>query len=406
MLKVELSFLRILNDGSVETMTSSLGVKYAFIDESGNYGFNFQSEGNSTHFIITAVIVDKNKLPDLEKAVEDLRKKYFQSGEMKSSKVGNNDVRRLKILQDLRSLDFYILSLVVNKKKIKQNTGLAYKKSFIKFFNNILHNELYRAFPNLQILSDEHGRTEFMEEFKNYIIERHQPNLFGSYKFGFINSKSAVLVQLADFICGTIALGFEESKKSHKFGDFLNTLNRQVIHIQEWPESYEKYLINTEVDAGSDFDTTIAVLSLRLANEFIERNQGSDNPDVKEQIQFLKYLQFKLRWNRPDLYVLTKEIIQNISTIRSKRQSVHHLRTRIVAKLRDAGVIIASCSRGYKLPVSEKELYDFTNHTNSVIKPMIDRLKICRDKIKLATTNQLDILDKPEYSNLRKFYDE
>lgn len=34
--------------------------KYAFIDEFGSFGFKFEDEGCSTHFIITAIIVDKD----------------------------------------------------------------------------------------------------------------------------------------------------------------------------------------------------------------------------------------------------------------------------------------------------------------------------------------------------------
>ena len=34
--------------------------KYAYVDEFGAFGYNFENEGCSTHFIVTAIIVDEN----------------------------------------------------------------------------------------------------------------------------------------------------------------------------------------------------------------------------------------------------------------------------------------------------------------------------------------------------------
>ena len=50
--------------------------KYAYVDEFGAFGYNFENEGCTTHFIITAIIVDENDIPTVKANVETIRNKY------------------------------------------------------------------------------------------------------------------------------------------------------------------------------------------------------------------------------------------------------------------------------------------------------------------------------------------
>jgi hypothetical protein len=81
---------------------------FAFLDESGGYGFDFDKDGVTSHFIITAIIGEPDKIEVIRKKVEQVKKKHFQTGEMKSQLVAGNDIRRIKILQDLKGIDFKI----------------------------------------------------------------------------------------------------------------------------------------------------------------------------------------------------------------------------------------------------------------------------------------------------------
>lgn len=80
-------------------------------------------------------------------------------------------------------------------------------------------------------------------------------------------------------------------------------------------------------------------------------------------------------------------------------------RLKIICKLRDAGVIISSSPKGYKIPSNESEIYDFINHGNQVVLPMLWRLKKCRDLVKLATNGKVDLLEHDEYKDLKNFFD-
>lgn len=122
---------------------------YAFTDEYGAFGWDINNPDVSTHFIITAIIVEEANVDRYRECVEQIRKKHFQAGEMKSSKVSRNHERRNRILADLSSLPFSIFSVCIDKKKCIENMnskGLQYKKVFYKFMNNIVHKELRRAF--------------------------------------------------------------------------------------------------------------------------------------------------------------------------------------------------------------------------------------------------------------------
>jgi len=378
---------------------------YAFIDESGNFGFDFDKPGVSSHFIITAVIVDENNITKLEEQFEKVRSTFFQTGEMKPSKVSSDDLRRIRILQELSKLDFGIFTLIVDKTKIYQDSGLGYKRSFIKFLNNLVHEELYRVFPRLEIISDEHGSKEFMEEFRNYVNSQYTADLFEEYDFGFANSRETLLIQLSDFLSGTIATGFDVAKKNSRYLDFIKIIKPKITYFKEFPRQFENYLINAEIYRSTKFKETIALTALRLTKDYIEKNSKSKDEDVIDRIRFLNFMELNLRFNNPERYISTNEILLNLNSYRDRKIDKYQLRANIVAKLRDDGILIASSTQGYKLPISEKEIYDFVNHSSTIINPMLHRLKKCREQIKIATQNNLDILDKKEYINLKRLLD-
>lgn len=82
--------------------------------------------------------------------------------------------------------------------------------------------------------------------------------------------------------------------------------------------------------------------------------------------------------------------------------STQSFRNRIIAKLRDGGVIVASSSSGYKLPSKTSEVKDFIKMGQGIIEPMLYRLKLCYDAITLGSNGTIRILDEPKYCFLKK----
>lgn len=104
-------------------------------------------------------------------------------------------------------------------------------------------------------------------------------------------------------------------------------------------------------------------------------------------------------------YIPTKELKNQLIYTGIKEMSTSTFRLKIICKLRDEGVIISSSPKGYKIPANEAEIYDFINHGNQVVIPMLWRLKKCRDLVKLATNDNVDLLAHDEYNDIRNFFD-
>lgn len=381
---------------------------YAFTDEYGAFGWDIQNPSVSTHFIITAIIVKQCDLDTFAEQAEALRKRYFQTGEIKSSKIGKDHKRRLKILADLQDMPFKIFSVCIDKKKCIENMsmkGLQYKKTFYKFMNNIVHRELRRAFQQIIVIADEVGTNDYMQSFCQYVVNHQDlPNLFGDVRFSFESSKKDVRIQIADLISGTLAYVFDTHKHSDDVPNYFQILGSKIIRVEPYPKTYDNYILENSAIAD-DYDEDIAKLCFAQAAKFIEHNENDSDAEIKAQVTVLQYLLFRFMNNDTRGYICTHELKEQLVNTELGRISDSTFRMKIIGKLRDKGVILSSSQKGYKIPSKQSELYDFINHDAKIVLPMLARLKKCRDLVKLSTVNGLDLLDHPEYEQLRVFFD-
>jgi len=385
-----------------------LELVYAFTDEYGAFGWDIDNPSVSTHFIITAIIVKSSDLDSFAQQAEALRKKHFQTGEIKSSKIGKDHKRRLRILNDLQDMPFSVFSVCIDKKKCIENMsmrGLQYKKTFYKFMNNIVHRELRRAFQKIVVVADEVGTNEYMQSFCQY-VSNHQdlPNLFGDVQFGFESSQSDVRIQIADLISGTLAYVYDTHKHSYDAPNYLQILKDKIIRVELYPKTYDNYVLENSAIA-EDYDADIAKLCFAQAAKFVEHNGNDNDPEIKAQVIVLQYLLFRFMNNDTRGYIYTQELKGQLANTELRGLSDSAFRMKIIGKLRDKGVILASSQKGYKIPSKQSELYDFINHDAKIVIPMLARLKKCRDLVKLSTANGLDLLDHPEYEQLRAYFD-
>ena len=213
----------------------------AFIDDCGNPEIDFSTEHVQQAFILTAVVVKLCDLDAVRKKADEIREAFFQTGEMKSDRI-SDPAKRLQLLKRFQGLQVRFLALVVDKARIGSKSGLQFKPSFVKHFTNKLTFNLHKAYPLLALVADEFGRQEFMNGVRDYMLRRFPIDLwfesvFGPIpKFGFQDSKAEVLLQVADFISGTLLRCYDPKKKDAESGQYLSVIEKkQLRDIDFWP---------------------------------------------------------------------------------------------------------------------------------------------------------------------------
>jgi len=369
----------------------------AFADEFGNNSFNFNSQG--THFIISSVMVNMGELKSFEESIEKIRKKYFQTGEIKSNKIGSNHKRRLLILRDLEDLKFSVYAVIVDKRQL-YGEGFKYKQSFYKFLNGVLYKELYRTFPELELKVDEHGKNDFMKSFKKYVHKNHISNLFEGAEFTISESHNELGIQLADFYAGSLGYVFDENKKNNNSQELYEKIQRKITSLNLFPKQFNLEEEKQENQFFSEYDSNISTLSLTRIYDAIENLKPTSQDNI-DRINFLKLLLLYNHSNHPNKYTTSKEFMKHLNVNRDREMSKEYFATKIIGSLRDKGVLIATSRDGYKIPNSLLDIKKFIEHGNNIIFPIIQRITECRNAILLSTSNECDILEDVKFEKLK-----
>ena len=375
----------------------------AYIDECGSFGFDFTKSGNSKYYLICAIIVKDENVSKLHNAVKNIKQQNgFQNTELKSSSVGNSYNRRNKIFYEFLQIDFKAIVLIANKEEFIQGSPLTeYKPSFIKFLHQRLYDMLYRVYPKLKIVEDEVGSTEFQESFKKYVQE-HRPeyNIFNQYDFDYTDSKNESLVQLADFIGGSIYKSLSDVASP----DYLEMLKGKVMAIGEFPKKCVPYFATAD-EKDKVYDRDIYELAIKSAYDFINENKDSEMFEKKMQIALLEYLLFQVHYVNAKKYISSAQLLNHLREQTDEKVRRDFLYRRVIAQLRDSGVLLASSAQGYKIPISVADIVTYLNQTHTVVSPMLHRIEICRNLIKQKTENNLDVLDDYAFLRYKKYFD-
>lgn len=391
----------------VENMSLTKGKEriFAYLDECGGYGFDFSKGQNSSLFIIAAIIVKESNIKIIEDGVAEIRKHNFSGSEIKSKNIGGNNKRRNKIIKKTLELPYSIFALIVDKRTVFSDSGITKSKPvFYKFLNQLVYKELRSAYPYLNIVADQVGENDYVQDFVKYVKEhRVQLSLFDEENFEPVDSKNTNGVQLADLIAGTLSYIYEDEKKKNVPADFnfLQLLNKKIAKIKFFPQSYDNSLFEHE-DGNPDYKKSIVTVAYRKAVSFINENKSNEDEDIQRQVFVLEYLLFRFRYNSFRKYISTKELMGALIRNNFSKITEQAFRNKVIGKLRDKGVIISSSSKGYKLPSSEKEIFAYYQHVSSVVMPMIHRLNLCNESLKMSEDNNIDYLEKGEFTGLQK----
>jgi hypothetical protein len=377
-----------------------LGI-HAFTDEYGDSSLATEKAGVTTFFIVTAVLVEDRLLAEQRAQAEAIRAQFFGPGEMKSSAIGSDDARRRRVLEQVSELRVTTYSLAIDKRELDQEGGLAWRPSFFKFINRRLYDRIYRVFDDVRLVADEYGREAFMKGFVKYVDGKLPLNLFTRRAFGFASSADEVMLQVADIVSGCWARVLDPKKASPNVAELISLLQRRSVGVEVWPPRLqpEDASLGPENNAR---DEVVRRHCLRQAQLFLREHQSdASDDDLMVQIEILNMLLFNVRFGEASRYVATGKILDRIRTQLDISMSQRKLRGAI-SGMRDVGVVIGTSSKGYKLPVCERDIKQYVNHANIIVPPMLARLKRARDDLTLASGGIIDILDRAEFDELRR----
>lgn len=373
-----------------------------YIDESGDENLNI-STGASKLYVLAAVVVAEDHANEFLRSVSSLRKRYFQIGEIKSSKIGENLERRLKILAFARINlpPFTVVAYRVRKELVGAQSGLKFPKSFIKYFAK----DFCRYLPAsglTDVSFDEKGRQNFKLEFVRYLEQRFKEDeLFPKKKFSVVNSADCVGVQLADLYAGSIAKLIESQEEAERKRLF-SELN-SVCCTWDWPKP-RMWGEGKGLTAGERMDNLVRSEALMRANRYVE-SEGDGSEDSLLRAEFLKAL-IEHGTTAEHEFMLARELEEWLSRFVEKPIGAQALRNRVVGPLRDSGVLISSKSSrpdpGYKLPASVHDIESYIELTDAQVIPALRRIKAASQIVVTATGGEIELLAQDRFDCLRQ----
>lgn len=198
-----------------------------FIDDSGDPGFKIE-KGSSPVFVI-ALVIFKDNLEAEKTAVEikQLKRdlKFPDDVEFKFHK-SRLPIKR-KFLTRVSKFDFEVRAIVVKKDIIRSPYLISNKESFFNYIVMQVLKNNKKHIKNAKLKFDRRGEKKIRDNLRVYLsreLDNKSNRVFADLKFE--DSKTNVLIQLADMIAGTIASFHKERDK-----DLIKIINRRIKDI-------------------------------------------------------------------------------------------------------------------------------------------------------------------------------
>lgn len=355
-----------------------------FVDESGDSNLNTILEGTTNLYTIVGVIVPTESRGEFDRIHSEL----FGVTELKSSSL-RPERRRRKIAM-LSELPFKFSALVIDKAAIGKESGLSYKRSFIKYMHRKIFDRFDRAYSGVTIVADQHGTNDFMAQCKRYYEQKytkpmqHYISLPIEPRFNFMfgDSKEWRGIQVADLIAGSVRRLYENQDD-----DVLGPIRSKQLAIEVWPKQIASSVSDSRLDT---YDDLIKDVSVKSVLNFLRDNDQSDDETIQIQVDTLGYLLDKFS-DDPNHFVATKEIVRYLTEYQGYSEIGEQKFRNIIGLLRSEGVAVVSANSGYKIPNSHADVQLFITKVLSIVDPYISRLGRFRDLLIEASHGEYDI---------------
>jgi hypothetical protein len=205
-------------------------------------------------------------------------------------------------------------------------------------------------------------------------------------------------VQIADIIAGSVIQHIIDPTAP----DILKIFSGKIRDVINFPNITLPY--NAGLNADTSFNEQIYTLADQCATNYIENNKNSDEEDTRLRVLFLRHLLFTVHNVSVSKFIYSTELTRWLSNLSEKRVTRDYLYRKIIAPLRDIGVLIASSAHGYKIPTCIDDVYTYVNQTSGIVSPMLNRIEKCRDLIYKQTDGALDILNDAAMIKFKRYF--
>lgn len=375
-----------------------------FVDECGTAELDLSKPNVSRFFVVAAVLLDDEQLVLAERTLGSVAVRLCGGAEIKSSRIGNDDARRVRFLEAIQDIDFRYVALVVDKSRLWKDSGLRYKRTFHKFMARLVHGRFQRFAGGLNVVSDQHGGPDFMESFNSYLEEHARPNLFFESTHRFESSARSRPIQLADLIAGSLYHWIDPSRRTGMTQRIRELLKPKEADAIAWPLIDSGAAADAELE-DLEIDRAIWSAGVERAQRLVERYRSSQDPSEKLRAAALERLLFaRLYEVGGERSIFTDKLMGLLEEEGYELPAKQAFRASVIGGLRDEGVLIAGTSEGYRLALTSGDIEDYLAHTESVVVPMLSRVAVARGVVNQDTAGAHDVLAQ-RHSELQAIVD-
>lgn len=204
-----------------------MGKQLVFMDDSGDAGFKGAA---SSHFVIAcAIFMDDLVAEEASLIMRKYRREigWSDDREFKFSKTRKNIVK--EVLRRVCELDFKICAIVVDK-SVTKSAGKAQN-----FYNHIIKELLIRLpIEDAIIRIDGHVGTNYLRSACAYFRKNVNEHSHKISDVRYFDSKSNMLIQLADLITGSINRSIQAVKADH--AEYMPIIKKRIDFIYHYED--------------------------------------------------------------------------------------------------------------------------------------------------------------------------
>ena len=377
---------------------------HCFLDESGDPHFPAGEKNRSTYYALAAVVVADDELEAVRERADAVRHEHFGDGEMKAGArtFKNHPGKRRAIIESLAELPVSFAVICVNKAELFDDGPLAtWKRSFLKYTARLLLERLYGTHDAVRVVADEYGRDRYQEEFRRYVDSRL--GLFADASdFAFGDSKAEPLIQVADFVAGTVLRAQRDGTDEDRA--LLGLLRPRIHTYIAWPVVSPPVEPPRRAGEQAVRDQAVRDLALNAAGRYLGAHRDSSDPVTAARVVSLDRLLFAAQFDESSSFVHADELNREIAKLGLQGVSLspRWLSANVIGPLRDEGVVISGSSRGYAIPYRADDLDAHARDVKSKAVPMLRRLLRYRQDLSTRSAGSVDLLGANDLAELRR----